>query len=211
MVKIFKFDKNETVRDLYKKCNNLGMNPSYCVFVETEWKDIYVVNDEELVRDDLTDIINIVDNPKYDIEDFKGEEFNMDSLETLIRYKDNSIIDINMWDEHYRFFNNNNISINEVAPIIKFTEYYDTFGITQEIGEILDEWNEYYEYKFRLYNNEIIRFDLQTSDIDKIDIESIIDFYIIEIKHKIDQDDTIGEEIKNDYKVLKTFADGRLG
>lgn len=210
MIKIFKFDKNETVRDLYKKCNNFGMNPSYCVFVETEWNDIYVLNTNELERDDLTDIINIVDNPKYDIEDFKGEEFNMNTLETLIRYGDNSIIDINMWGEHYRFFNND-VSIYEVAPIIKFTEYYDMFGITEEIGEILDEWNECYEYKFRLHNNEIIRFDLQTSDIDKIDIESIIDFYIMEIKHKIDQDDTIGEEIKNDYKVLKTFADGRVG
>lgn len=209
MVKIFKFNKEETVRDLYKKCNNLGMNPSYCVFIETEWNDIYVA-DNELERDDLTDIINIVDNVKYDIEDFKGEEFNMDSLETLIRYKDNSIIDINMWGEHYRFFNSE-LSINDIAPIIKFTEYYSLFGLTQEIGEILDEWNDCYEYKFRLHNNEIIRFDLQTGDIDKVDIESIINYYITEIKHKIDQDDTIGEEIKNDYKVLKSFIEGLVG
>lgn len=211
MIRIFKLNKDVTVKNLLVTCENLGMNPSYCNFIETKWHDIYVSDDDSLERDELVDIIDIVSNPSFTVEDFKkSDDFCMDELETIIRYGNNEVVDILMCSEHYRVFNIET-RIDDLAPLINFENMSDRFGISKELGSVLDEWNYTYEYKYRLYNNQIIRFDLQTDEFDIIDIEYLIKFYIEEIGHKMQQDDTCEELFRNDYNTLKNFIDKVVG
>lgn len=87
---------------------------------------------------------------------------------------------------------------------VKVTSLIDN----KEVAEILDKWNNNYEYS--LYYNadmKLIRVDKQQNIEEEVNILSMVKFYIEQLENKLHYQEV--EEHRNDLKILLEFVESK--
>lgn len=75
----------------------------------------------------------------------------------------------------------------------------------KEVASILDWYNELYSYQILQSDNGFTRLDLQTGDIQEIDIEEMVRYYILEIEGKLYYEPS--DKLKNELEILKKYIE----